>query len=254
MDIISYNVNGIRAAQKKGLLDWWASESPDLLCIQETKAQPDQLDEALINPDGYHAFFHSAEKKGYSGVATFSKVEPREVVYGMGIEKYDSEGRVLRLDFEQFSLMNVYLPSGSSGDHRQVIKEDFLKDFLPYIEDLLKTIPNLIITGDLNICHTKIDIHDPVSNKKSSGFLPHEREWLTNFIGLGFVDGLREFSQEGDQYTWWSYRARARERNKGWRIDYHLVSDPLKGTLTGYEILTEAKHSDHCPIKLSLEL
>ncbi len=254
MDIISYNVNGIRAAQKKGLLDWWASESPDLLCIQETKAQPDQLDEALINPDGYHAFFHSAEKKGYSGVATFSKVEPREVVYGMGIEKYDSEGRVLRLDFEQFSLMNVYLPSGSSGDHRQAIKEDFLKDFLPYIEDLLKTIPNLIITGDLNICHTKIDIHDPVSNKKSSGFLPHEREWLTNFMGLGFVDGLREFSQEGDQYTWWSYRARARERNKGWRIDYHLVSDPLKRTLTGYEILTEAKHSDHCPIKLSLEL
>lgn len=253
MDIISYNVNGIRAARKKGLLDWWQETSPEVLCLQETKAQPEQLDDSLLEPEGYHAYFHSAEKKGYSGVATFSKQEPRAVHYGMGIDKYDAEGRVLRLDFEDLSVMNVYLPSGSSGDHRQAIKEDFLQDFLPYVKNLLQEVPHLVITGDLNICHTKKDIHDPVSNKKSSGFLPHEREWLTACMNLGLLDGLRYFSEEGEQYTWWSYRARARERNKGWRIDYHLVSKALENRLEAYEILTEAKHSDHCPIKLTLK-
>ena len=251
--IVSYNVNGIRAAQKKGLLEWINEEDPDVLCIQETKAQPEQLDEALVNPEGYHAFFHSAQKKGYSGVAIYSKLAPTQVHYGMGIDRYDEEGRFLRADFEKYSVISLYLPSGSSGEHRQAIKDDFLKDFLPYMKRLIKEVPRIILTGDFNICHKPIDIHDPVSNKKSSGFLPHEREWFTDFLELGFVDAMRHFTEEGDLYTWWSYRARARERNKGWRIDYHLVTEPLIDILSDYQILSEVKHSDHCPIRLTLQ-
>ncbi|MEM9986219.1 MAG: exodeoxyribonuclease III, partial [Bacteroidota bacterium] len=224
--IVSYNVNGIRAAQKKGLLEWIKEEDPDVLCIQETKAQPEQLDDTLLKPEGYHAFFHSAEKKGYSGVAIYSKLAPKQVHSGIGIDRYDAEGRFLRVDYEKYSVISLYLPSGSSGEHRQAIKDDFLRDFLPYMQELIKEVPRIVLTGDFNICHKPVDIHDPVSNKKSSGFLPHEREWFTNFLELGFVDALRHFTEDGDLYTWWSYRARARERNKGWRIDYHLVTKP----------------------------
>jgi len=251
--IVSYNVNGIRAAQRKGLLDWWRAVGPEVLCIQETKAQPEQLDLALTQPEGYHAYFFSAQKKGYSGVAIYSKEAPQAVSYGMGVDKHDAEGRVLRADFEGFSVMCLYLPSGSSGDHRQAAKEDFLQDFYPYVKGLLHEVPNLIITGDLNICHHPIDIHDPVGHKKSSGFLPHERQWLTDFMGLGFQDALRCFHTEEEIYTWWSYRSRARERNKGWRIDYHLVSDALRARMVDYVVMSDAHHSDHCPIALTLE-
>lgn len=250
--IVSYNVNGIRAAQRKGLLDWLQTASPDILCVQETKAQPDQLDEALLHPEGYYSYWHSAEKKGYSGVAVYSKQEPRQVTYGFGYEAHDREGRVMRLDYEDFSVMALYLPSGSAGDHRQAAKEAFLRDFLPYIRGLKANLPNLILTGDFNICHTELDIHDPQRNKNSSGFLPHERAWFSDFLDLGFVDAFRTFEAEGGHYTWWSYRARARERNKGWRIDYHLVAEPLRARMAGYRILHDVHHSDHCPILLEL--
>lgn len=251
--IISYNVNGIRAATKKGFLDWLSEEDPDIVCIQETKAQPEQLDDAILNPEKYHTFWHSAQKKGYSGVSVFSKQEPLHVEEGCGIDKYDLEGRILRLDFDTFSVISAYFPSGSSGDPRQLFKEDFLKDFYVYIEDLKKKFPNLIITGDYNICHKPIDIHDPVGNKKSSGFLPHEREWVSSFIDLGFVDSFRKFNSEPHNYTWWSYRAQARQKNKGWRIDYQMATTELEDRLISADILPDVIHSDHCPTKLIIK-
>ena len=218
LSIISYNVNGIRAASRKGFYDWLKEEDPDMLCIQETKAQPDQLDEKSRNPEGYFTYWYSAEKKGYSSVAIFSKIEPKHIAYGCGIEKYDQEGRIIRADFDQFSLISAYFPSGSSGDERQAFKEEFLDDFFSYIEELKKEIPNLIISGDYNICHKAIDIHNPKSNKNTSGFLPHEREWVSKFIDSGFVDSFRKFNPDPHHYSWWSYRANARANNKGWRL------------------------------------
>ncbi len=251
--IISYNVNGIRAAQKKGFLDWLKEESPDILCVQETKAQIDQLSEDLLHPKGYHSYWYSAEKKGYSGVAIYSKDKPLRVVEGSGMEKYDKEGRFLRADYPEFSVLSVYIPSGSSGDERQQFKEKFLEDFYHYIESLLKEVPKLIISGDYNICHKAIDIHDPVRNKNTSGFLPHEREWMTQLVALGFVDSFRKFNEEPHQYSWWSYRANARAKNKGWRLDYHMVSQAIIDHCTDASILSEVKHSDHCPVKVSIE-
>lgn len=253
ISILSYNVNGIRAAQRKGFFEWLAEESPDVLCIQETKAQKEQLDESITMPEGYHTFWHSAEKKGYSSVAIFSKETPKHVAYGCGIEKYDREGRILRADFDQFSIISAYFPSGTSGDERQAFKEDFLDDFFVYVAELKKTIPNLIISGDYNICHKPIDIHDPVRNKKNSGFLPHERDWVTKFIDSGFVDVFREFNKEPGNYSWWTYRAGARAKNKGWRIDYHMVATPIAGNCKKAEILPNVVHSDHCPIKIIME-
>lgn len=253
-NIISYNVNGIRAATKKGFFDWLKEENPDIICLQESKAQPEQLDEAVLNPEGYHAYWYSAEKKGYSGVAIFSKVEPNHVEYGCGIEAYDKEGRVLRADFDNFSIVSAYFPSGSSGTARQTVKEAFLDDMYVYFNDLKKKIPNLIVSGDYNICHQAIDIHDPVSNKKSSGFLPHEREWVTKFLDSGFVDSFRKHNQDPDNYSWWSYRSGARARNKGWRIDYQMVSAALDEKCTGADILSDVVHSDHCPIKVVMDL
>lgn len=255
VSVISYNVNGIRAAAKKGFYDWLQETGPDVLCLQESKAQPDQLTEDQLQPEGYHGHWYSAEKKGYSGVAIFSKDKPKSVTYGMGMEPYDSEGRVLRADFDGYSVISVYLPSGSSGDHRQAIKEDFMRDFLPYITTLSKEIPNLIISGDYNICHEAIDIHDPVRNKKSSGFLPHEREWMSSFLDAGFVDSFRSvYPDTPDKYSWWSYRAGARARNKGWRIDYHMVSSALSNKIMGADILADVVHSDHCPILVQMDL
>jgi exodeoxyribonuclease III len=251
--IVSYNVNGIRAAEKKGFFDWMKFYNPDILCVQETKAQPDQLDESWVNPNDYHGFWHSAEKKGYSGVAIFTKEEPKHIEVGCGIEKYDKEGRILRADYDGFSMMCVYLPSGSSGDHRQEIKEAFMDDFYEYIYELKQDFPNLIIAGDINICHREIDIHDPVSNKKSSGFLPHEREWLTKFLDMGFVDSFRHFNQELHNYSWWSYRARARAKNKGWRLDYQFVSETIIDRLKGADILSDVVHSDHCPVEIEID-
>ena len=252
--IISYNVNGIRAAEKKGFLEWLQQASPDIICLQETKAQPEQLDDTLLKPEGYHTYWYSAEKKGYSGVALFTKEKPKHIEYGMGIESYDSEGRILRADFEGYSVISAYFPSGTSGEERQAVKDQFLEDFLPYANELRKTHPNLIISGDYNIAHTAIDIHNPVSNKNSSGFLPHERAWMTRYIESGFVDSFRQLNPDAQEYSWWSFRANARANNKGWRIDYQMVSEPLAGKCRSAAIFGNIVHSDHCPILLEIDV
>lgn len=253
MKIISYNVNGIRAAISKGFVDWLEQANPDVVCIQETKAQPEQIDTELLKSAGYESYMHSAVKKGYSGVAIFTKIKPDHIEIGCGIDYIDFEGRVIRADFGDVSVMSTYFPSGSSGDLRQEVKMRFLTDFQNYIEELKKTRPNLIIAGDYNICHEAIDIHDPVRNKNSSGFLPEEREWVSGFLKSGFIDTFRAFNSEPDNYSWWSYRANARANNKGWRIDYQMASASLKARLKRATILPEAKHSDHCPILLEIE-
>ena len=251
-EIISYNVNGIRSATTKGMLDWKRSVNPDIICFQELKALPADLDLSLRSPEGYHAYFFPAEKKGYSGVAIFTKIEPHHVEYGFGMDAYDREGRVIRLDFEEFSLLNVYLPSGSSGDERQGFKEVFMDDFYKYIQNLLVSFPKLVICGDINICHKEIDIHNPKSNKDSSGFLPRERDWVTKFLGLGLHDTFRMYHEEPHRYSWWSYRFKSREQNKGWRIDYHFASDAIKENVVDSNILEDAKHSDHAPVYVKL--
>ncbi|MDX1760910.1 MAG: exodeoxyribonuclease III [Christiangramia sp.] len=253
MTIISYNVNGIRAAIRKGFLEWLQQSNPDIVCIQEIKAQPEQLDLSEFEKAGYpYHYWYPATKKGYSGVAILSKVEPENVEYGTGIDYMDHEGRNIRADFEDFSVMSLYLPSGTNSarlDH----KFKFMDDFQEYIDDLKKEIPNLIICGDYNICHEAIDIHDPVRLKNVSGFLPEEREWIDSFMKSGFVDSFRHFNDEPHNYSWWSYRANARNNNKGWRIDYNLVADPLKDRMKRAVILPEAYHSDHCPVLVEIE-
>lgn len=252
--IVSYNVNGIRAAVKKGLVDWLKDGNYDILCVQETKAQLEQVDTSPFEELGYTHHWFSAEKKGYSGVATFSKQAPDQVVEGCGIEKYDREGRILRTDFGELTLLNCYFPSGTSGDERQAFKMDFLRDFFDWIAELRKERPHLLIVGDYNIAHTPIDIHDPVRNKKSSGFLPEEREWLTGWFDSGFVDAYRHLNPEKVEYSWWSYRANARANNKGWRIDYQSITDNMAERLEKAHHLDEAKHSDHCPVFLEIDL
>ncbi|MEA5140772.1 exodeoxyribonuclease III [Arcicella rigui] len=252
MKIVTYNVNGIRAAINKGFVEWLSACNPDMICLQEVKAEDHQIEKAIFEDMGYHIYWFPAEKKGYSGVAIFTKVKPKNIELGCGIEIYDREGRVLRTDFENFSLMSVYMPSGSSGDERQDFKMQWLDDFYGYIDDLKKTVPNLIISGDYNICHQPIDIHNPKSNANSSGFLPEERAWVTKFLENGFVDTFRHFNSEPHQYTWWSYRAGARQKNLGWRIDYHCADKSLTERLVRSAILSEAKHSDHCPVLLEI--
>lgn len=253
MRIITYNVNGIRAAMNKDLVGWLKAATPDVLCLQETKATPDQVDVKAFEDLGYHLYWYSAQKKGYSGVAIFSKLKPKHVEYGCGIEKYDFEGRIIRLDFEQCSVMSVYHPSGSSGDDRQAFKMQWLADFQLYINDLKAKIPNLILCGDYNICHKPIDIHNPKSNANTSGFLPEEREWMEQFIQSGFIDSFRYFNQEPHQYSWWSYRAGSRGKNLGWRIDYNLVANHMDKHLKRAVILPDAMHSDHCPVMVEME-
>lgn len=253
MRIISYNVNGIRAAMNKGFNDWVKAAAPDVICLQETKAMQDQVDTSVWEAMGYRHYWHSAEKKGYSGVALLTKKEPNHVEVGCGIPYIDQEGRILRADFDDVSVISVYVPSGSSGDERQAVKMKFLGDFKEYLSDLKKQFPKLVISGDYNICHKPIDIHDPVRNATVSGFLPEEREWMSCFLDRGFVDSFRELNQEPHQYSWWTYRANARANNKGWRIDYHMVTEPLRGHIAGVGILNQAKHSDHCPILLELK-
>ena len=253
MRIITYNVNGIRAAMNKDLVGWLKAANPDVLCLQETKATPDQVDVKAFEDLGYHLYWYSAQKKGYSGVAIFSKIKPKHVEYGCGIEKYDFEGRIIRLDFNDCSVMSVYHPSGSSGDDRQAFKMQWLADFQEYINDLKTKHPNLILCGDYNICHKPIDIHNPKSNANTSGFLPEEREWMEQFIQSGFTDSFRYFNQEPYQYSWWSYRAGSRGKNLGWRIDYNLVANHLDKNLKRAVILPDAMHSDHCPVLLEIE-
>jgi exodeoxyribonuclease-3 len=250
--IISYNVNGIRAALKKDWALWAKATNADVIALQETKAHPDQLDLTIFDDLGYHHYWFSAEKKGYSGVALLCKEKPLNVAYGCGIAKYDFEGRVIRADFKDFSVLSVYFPSGTTGGVRQVYKMEFLSDFQTYINELKKEIPNLIVSGDYNICHEEIDIHNPVSNKNSSGFLPEERAWMSSFLKSGFIDSFRAFTKAPHHYSWWSYRAASRERNKGWRIDYNMLSETLLDRFKRAAILPEAKHSDHCPVLLEL--
>ncbi|MFD2566685.1 exodeoxyribonuclease III [Pseudotenacibaculum haliotis] len=253
MKIISYNVNGIRAAIKKGFLDWLQQANPDVICIQETKAQPDQVNPMDFELAGYpYQYWFSAQKKGYSGVAVFCKQEPNHVEYGTGIESMDFEGRNVRVDFDGVSIMSMYLPSGTN-DERLGFKFNYMDEILEYATELRKTIPNLIICGDYNICHEAIDIHNP-KMKGVSGFLPEEREWLGRFIDSGFVDSFRYLNPERQEYSWWSYRANARANNKGWRLDYAMVTEPLKDQISRAYILPEAKHSDHCPIAVELAI
>ncbi|MDC0874877.1 exodeoxyribonuclease III [Flavobacteriaceae bacterium] len=251
MKVLSYNVNGIRAALNKGFAEWLKVSQADVICIQEIKALKEQVDTKVLEDLGYHHFWFSAQKKGYSGVAIFSKIKPNKVEYGSGIDHMDFEGRIIRADFDKVSIMSLYLPSGTNID-RLEYKFKFMDEFQDYINELKKEYPNLIICGDYNICHEAIDIHDPIRNKKVSGFLPEERAWLDGFINSGFIDSFRLLNSEPHHYSWWSYRANARNNNKGWRIDYALVSAPLKENIKRSFILPEAKHSDHCPVGLEL--
>lgn len=253
MKIISYNVNGIRAAVSKGLYDWLEVESPDILCLQETKAQEEQIDLITMQSMGYQSYIHSAEKKGYSGVALFSKQPADNIEIGMGVPLYDQEGRVLRADFGDLTVVSVYIPSGTTGDIRQDFKMDFLVHFEAYVRRLREERKNVVISGDYNICHKPIDINNPQKHTKSSGFLPDERAWFDDFVASGMIDSFRVFDQRPDQYSWWSYRAGAKPKNLGWRIDYHMVSAPLKNKLLGASILPELKFSDHCPIIVELD-
>jgi len=253
MKIVSYNVNGIRAALKKGFLDWLVAANPDVICLQEIKAQEDQLDLSQFEAAGYpYTYWFSAQKKGYSGVAILSKTKPKNIVFGTGIESMDFEGRNIRADFSNVSVMSLYLPSGTNIQ-RLEHKFEYMDLFKSYIDELKKEVPNLIICGDYNICHEAIDIHDPVRNKNVSGFLPEERAWMSNFLKSGFVDAFRHLNKAPHQYSWWSYRANARANNKGWRLDYTLVSTPLKENIKRAVILSEAVHSDHCPVLLELK-
>lgn len=252
MKIISYNVNGIRAAITKGFLEWLAQANPDVICLQEIKANEDQIPVDSFKELGYeYNYFFSAQKKGYSGVAILSKIKPNNVAIGTGIDHMDFEGRNIRVDFDTVSVMSLYLPSGTNID-RLDYKFQYMREFQEYINNLRSEIPNLIVCGDYNICHQPIDIHDPIRNKNVSGFLPEERAWLDAFINNGFVDSFRQFNQEPHNYTWWSYRAGARGNNKGWRIDYIMVTQNIKQRLQRALILPEAKHSDHCPILVEI--
>ena len=254
MRILSYNVNGIRAAISKGFINWLEQAKPDVVCLQEIKATPEQLPLLDFELAGYpYHYWFPATQKGYSGVAILSKKKPNNVVYGTGIEHMDFEGRNVRIDFDDFSVMSLYLPSGTNSE-RLSHKFMYMDDFQNYINDLKKEIPNLIICGDYNICHEAIDIHDPIRNAKVSGFLPEERAWLDGFLKNGFIDSFRFLNKEPGNYSWWTVRVKtARSDNKGWRIDYCLVSEPLKDRIKRALILPEAKHSDHCPVLVDIE-
>ena len=252
VSIVSYNVNGIRAALKKGLNKWIKQDSFDIVCLQELKAMPDQFDITQFAKLGYQHFWFPSQKKGYSGVAILSKAKPQHVEYGCGNPDFDTEGRVIRADFDSFSMMNIYFPSGSSGAERQQVKFRFLDFVLPYIQEVQSSHPNLIVAGDYNICHENIDIHDPVGNKNSSGFLPEERAWMSKFFDTGFIDSFRHLHKEPGHYSWWSYRSNARAKNKGWRIDYLAVSPGMEKTLREAFILDDVYHSDHCPVFLKI--
>jgi len=252
MKIISYNVNGIRASINKGFIDWIKNANPDVICLQEIKAMEEQLDLNLFEEAGYkHNYWFSAQKKGYSGVAILSKTEPNHVEYGTGIESMDFEGRNIRVDFNGVSVMSMYLPSGTN-DARLQHKFEYMNMIHEYLNKLRLQIPNLVVCGDYNICHEEIDIHNP-KMKGVSGFLPEEREWLSRFIDSGFIDSFRHLNPERQEFSWWSYRANARANNKGWRLDYAMVTESLQENIKRAVILTEAVHSDHCPILLEID-
>ena len=252
MKIISYNVNGIRAAVNKGFIDWLKIADPDVICLQEIKALKEQLDLSIFEEAGYNFhYWFSAQKKGYSGVAVLCKSEPNHIEYGTGIQSMDFEGRNLRVDYDGLSIMSMYLPSGTNSE-RLDFKFNYMDEIQEYLSKLRKTIPNLLVCGDYNICHEEIDIHNP-KMKNVSGFLPEERQWIGEFINSGFIDSFRYLNKELQQYSWWSYRANSRANNKGWRLDYAMATDPLKDRIKRAVILNEAYHSDHCPILVEIK-
>ncbi len=252
MRIVSYNVNGLRSAMTKGFTEWLAENPADVVCLQEIKANKDNVDFQQFDKLGFEHYWFPAQKKGYSGVAVLTRVKPDHVQYGNGNPQSDAEGRFIRLDFGDLTLINTYIPSGTSGEERQAYKYQWLDEFFAYLTELRKTRPNLIVCGDYNICHKPIDIHDPVSNKNSTGFLPEERAWMDKLFASGFVDTFRHFNPDPHQYSWWSFRANARNNNKGWRIDYINVTAPLMEKVKHAEIYQQVKHSDHCPVFLEL--
>lgn len=253
MRIISYNVNGIRAAIKKGFVEWLQTDPADIICLQETKATKEDVDMDAIRALGFQDYWFSAQKKGYSGVAVFTKIKPDNVITGNGHTSSDEEGRVIQLDFRDIRLINAYFPSGTSGDHRQDFKYEWLDAFHTYLKKLRKSKPNIILCGDYNIAHKEIDIHDPKGNKNTTGFLPEERAWLTAFLESGWIDTFRAFHEEPHRYSWWSQRfPSVRLNNKGWRIDYITVTEPLRARLKDAEIYPDVKHSDHCPVYLEI--
>lgn len=254
MKLISWNVNGIRAVQKKGFEEWMQKESPDILCLQETKAHPDQLGFELTHPADYHAYFHSSSvKKGYSGVVTYTKKEPVSASEGFGIEKFDQEGRCMVTEFKEFTLYNVYFPNGKASTERLQYKMEFYESFLRHIEGERKKGKKIVFCGDVNTAHKEIDLSRPKENEDVSGFLPIEREWIDRVVEKGYIDTLREFHPEVDLYTWWSLRAGARERNVGWRIDYFFIQEELRKALRDAYIMPEVMGSDHCPTAIKLQ-
>ncbi len=253
MKILSWNVNGIRAIEKKGFIEWLHKESPDILCLQETKAHPEQLSETIMKPKGYYTYWSAAEKKGYSGVAIFSKKAPKTVTEGLGIKEFDSEGRTLIADYEDFVLFNIYYPNGGSGNKRVPFKMKFYDAFFTLIEKLRKAGRKIIVTGDINTAHTEIDLARPKENVKNTGFLHEEREWVNKFIKSGYVDTFRHFTKDGGHYTWWDYYTGARARDVGWRIDYFFVTENLLPSLKKAFILKDVMGSDHCPIGIELK-
>jgi exodeoxyribonuclease III len=254
MKIYSYNLNGIRAACKKGLADWIAATQPDVLCFQELKANVEDIDTALFEKMGYYCSWFSAQKKGYSGTGVISKIKPTKVIHGNGQQQGDFEGRTQQIFFDDLLIVNTYFPSGSSGDERQNYKMTFLEEYLSWLKTLQQQHKQIIVCGDYNICHKAIDIHDPVGNKKSSGFLPEEREWMDNFFETGMVDSFRVVNPHPHQYSWWSNRMNARGNNKGWRIDYISISEALQSKIKDAAILPNVVHSDHCPVFLEIDL
>ncbi|MTI87356.1 MAG: exodeoxyribonuclease III [Balneolaceae bacterium] len=254
LKISSYNVNGIRAAHRKGFTDWVAESNPDIICIQELRATEEQIPRE-IKDLGYHEFYHDAEKKGYSGVAILSRIEPQKIVRGMGVEWVDNEGRIIMAEYDKFRLFSVYAPSGTTGDVRQDMKMSFLDDFIRLGQDLVADEKPTLFCGDINICHKAIDIHNPKRNKNTSGFLPEEREWVSSFLDKGYRDVFRELHPDKtDLYSWWSYRAASKERNKGWRIDYHLATDDLMAKANHAEIERKWDLSDHAPVSVSYNI
>ena len=254
MRLISWNVNGIRAAVKKGFLDWLEHEQPDICCIQETKAHTDQLGSEILVDHGYKAYWHSGERRGYSGVATFCREEPLFVQEGLGIEKYDREGRVLITEHEGFLLYNIYFPNGQKDNERLQYKLDFYDDLLPIINEQVESGNNVIVTGDWNTAHHPIDLARPRENIKTSGFMPIERERMDTYVDQGWVDTFRLFHSAGERYSWWSYRFGARERNVGWRIDYFFVNQDMQDLCLDGDIYDDVMGSDHCPVSLTLDL
>ncbi len=253
MKLISFNVNGIRAIEKKGFFDWVAKESPDVLALQETKAHPQQLTDTILKPKGYKSFWSSAEKKGYSGVAIYTKKEPKSVVEGLGIKEFDSEGRTLIAEYDDFIFFNIYYPNGGAGNKRVPFKMRFYDAFLEKADSLRKKGKSLVICGDVNTAHTEIDLARPKENAKNTGFLPEERAWVTKFIEHGYVDTFRHFTKEGGHYSWWDYYTGARARDVGWRIDYFFVSQDLLPRLKKAFILKDVMGSDHCPVGIELK-